>query len=347
MEVIMEKNLDGYRQPGLKDFSGKMLIGTRCDEKRDYPGNEDIRILTNEFNAVQATCYPKAGWLDSYTYDFTNFNKWVNWGVEHGKKVIMHMVTGPNDYFDDWIANRVWDRDELDAMFREYIKSMITSNDNGNKVYAWNIVNEAFRFDQTGLYMPDSNCFMNILGHEEDMSGLTGDDKINETHPVYIRKAFQYADAYAKGKLELRDYDIEFDTESKKNKALYQLLLHLRAKGVRVDALGLQGHLYFKEDDAHDFDKLPEVCNKFRSVGDLELFVTEADCGSYNDFELQKERYKKFIIACRKAEISQFYFWGFADNPAGKWREGQKCLIFDENFEKKPAYYGVLEGLQS
>ena len=327
---------------GLKDYTTDMLMGAAAFG--DIKG-KNTQVLLKEFNAIQPTCYPFRGWKDRYSYDFDAFNKWVNWGVEHGKKVIMHMITGPTQYFSDWIKTSVWDKDELDAMFHAYIKSMLTSNDNGKKVYAWNVVNEALQFNNSGRYHEDDKCFMNILGYEEDMSGLTGEDKINDMHPVYVRKAFEYADKYAEGKLELRETGFEFAPDSKKTKAIYQLIMHLRAKGVRVDALGLQCHLYNKKEDTYDHSKLIEVCEKFKNIGEIELFVTEADIGSFNDFELQKQRYKELIIASRQAGIAQFHFWGVADNKNSNWRGEDFPLIFDENLEKKPAYFGVLEGL--
>ena len=65
-----------------------------------------------------------------------------------------------------------------------------------------------------------------------------------------------------------------------------------------------------------------------------------------NLIPLQKQRYKELIVASKQAGIAQFHFWGVADNQDAGWRKGEYPLIFDRDFEKKPAYFGVLEGLK-
>jgi len=330
---------------GLKNYTTDMLMGARCDASFIFDrNNKNAQVLLKEFNAIQPSCYPFRVWTDRYIYNFDTFNQWVNWGVAHDKKVIM--IAGRSHYYRDWIKTSDWEKDDLDAMFHEYIKNMLTSNENGKRVYAWNVVNEIFPLS-SGSYFQDEWCFMNLLGYEEDMSGLTGEDKINDVYPVYIRKAFGYADKYAGGKLELRETGFEFELDSKKTKSIYQRIMHLRAKGVRVEALGLQCHLFNKIDDSYDYRKFIEVCEKFRNIGGIELYVTEADICSFNDLKLQKQRYKELIIACRQAGIAQFHLWGVADNQDAGWRKGEYPLIFDKNFEKKPTYFGVLEGLQT
>jgi len=62
-----------------------------------------------------------------------------------------------------------------------------------------------------------------------------------------------------------------------------------------------------KKEDTYNHRKFIEVCEKFKNIGGIELFVTEADIGSFNDFELQKQRYKELIIASRQ-ESHNFTF---------------------------------------
>jgi endo-1,4-beta-xylanase len=184
------------------------------------------------------------------------------------------------------------------------------------------------------------------MGWEDDMSGLTGEDKINARHPVYISKAFEYAGKYAgKGLLEIRDISFEFNPTGKKAKAIYQLILHLRAKGLRVDALGLQCHMYNSNSDSYNYNNFIAVCRKFKALG-LELYVAELDMAAFGNLELQKQRYKEFIGVCGRAGVDHVYFWGVADGKDPNWRTYAQPLLFDADYNKKPAYYGVLEALQ-
>ena len=61
-------------------------------------------------------------------------------------------------------------------------------------------------------------------------------------HPVYIRKAFEYARTLTKKKLELRDSGFEFPTDSKYN-AFYELAVHLKKMNAPVDVIGFQTHI--------------------------------------------------------------------------------------------------------
>jgi GH35 family endo-1,4-beta-xylanase len=344
-EALLRKTgselINELEECGLKDCPASFLIGARCDV-----GDRNITepVLKREFNAIQPTCYPYV-WKSRDEYDFASFNRWVNWGIDNGMKVIMHMIAGPDAYYNDRIKKAEWETGDLDRMFGEYIKSMITTNGNGTKVYSWNVVNECFEYGLEGKYWNDDKCFLNALGYEEDLSGLDGEDRVNSVHPAYISKAFEYAGKYAEGRLELRETQFELSPDCKKTKAIFQLIKHLRAKGVRVDALGFQCHL--TEDSAYNYNNLIATANKFRELGGLELFVTELDItNSGKDLELQKRQYRDFIAACRKAGISQVYTWGIADNEDKWWLMDKHPLLFDEQFRKKPAYYGVMEELK-
>ena len=99
------------------------------------------------------------------------------------------------------------------------------------------------------------------MGWEDDASGLSGEDKINDRHPVFIRKAFTYAAQYAAGKLELRDNTIE--RPNRKSRAFYQLARHLKKSGVKIDGVGLQCH--FDLDGPNDLMQ-PDSRPKSRST---------------------------------------------------------------------------------
>ena len=217
-------------------------------------------------------------------------------------------------------------------------------NDNKSKVYSWNIVNEALT-DKTG-YRSEETMVWAKLGYEDDKSGLTGEDKINDKHPVFIRQAFEYASKFAKGKLELRDYNIE--SPGIKGKAFYQLVRHLQNSGVRIDAVGLQCH-FDLEGKVLNPEGLATEIQKYRKIG-VEVFLTEVDFGRKKVpwtpelAEKQKQEYKKIITVALKEGVSQVHFWGLRDDDEN-WRRGENPLLFDENLAPKPAYFGVKEAL--
>jgi endo-1,4-beta-xylanase len=185
------------------------------------------------------------------------------------------------------------------------------------------------------------------LGYEEDKSGLAGDDKVNARHPVFISRAFQCASQYAKGKLELRDYNIE--SPGIKGKAFYQLVGHLQKSGVRVDAVGMQCHFDLAGTVLNPEGLAAEI-RKYRKAG-VEVFLTEVDFGQKSLpwtpelAEKQKQQYKTLIAVALRDGVSQVHFWGVCDDDEN-WRRGEHPLLFDEKLNPKPAYDGVREALQ-
>ncbi|MGI9551839.1 MAG: endo-1,4-beta-xylanase, partial [Aurantibacter sp.] len=174
--------------PTLKNANPDVLVGSPLS-----PLSLEIEKYANiakmEFSAGQALWYARwDGWLGEGDYNFANLNKVINFMSENQIISQVHMIVGPNFYMPDWLLEGTWSNEELDTMLKDLIYSMMDANDNKNKVDTWNVVNEAF--DQDGNY---SEMFWNQLGWEEDASGLTGDDKINDKHPVFIRKAFEYS----------------------------------------------------------------------------------------------------------------------------------------------------------
>jgi len=337
---------------GLKDLTGDFKIGT--GEFEFFSPDQGVKeeALIRDFNAITPTCYANTGWAGPYAYDFEAFNSWVNWGVKHDMSMIMHMISGPTQYFiswdgeKGWLKNIKWSGPELDHMYYEYIRAMMLSNDNYKKVYAWNVINEAFTME--GKYRPDKDIFLNVLGWEPDESGCTGEDKINDHHPSYISKAFKYAGMFAEGRLELRENFFEFAPHSAKTKALIQLIKHMRAKGIRCDAIGFQCHLWFwieKSDDyIYNYDAFCENVKQFHDLG-CEVYIGELDIPVFNgNLEKQGERFAEFIKACRRAGVEQVHTWGIADAESS-WRADEAAFLFDGNYNEKPAYYAVAAAL--
>ncbi len=340
----------------LKDINPAVLIGATLQT-----GNKDTRdvltantpiqnIFKREFNLGQATCYPAWDtWKGLKIYDFTEFNKSVNWFVANKMPVVAHLLAGQDSYFPEWFKTGTYTAVELDSMLVDYIRATIRSNNNFEKVDYWNVVNESIWWN--GNYYntntTDPGCKFQNMGYEPDRSGLTGTDQIHTQHPVYIRKAFEYARRYTNKKLELRDYGAEFWGD-KKAKSLYQLARHLKNSGVPLDAVGLQGH--FDISKTYDWSKLKRTISEYKKLG-LEVYITEIDYADKlklwtpEKAEIQRQQYKLMIKASVEAGVNWLCFWGVRDNWNQFWLLDNSPLLFASDLSVKPAYYGVQEGL--
>ena len=343
---------------GLRDVNPDIIVGATLQS-----GMSDAQMVTTvnscqqnvflrDFNLGQATCYPAwETWKGLKKYDFTAFNKTINWLLSKDRLVAAHLLVGPDNYFPEWFKTGTFSKNELDSLMFDYIKSAIISNENNRKVEYWNVVNETLAptthyYDNLGKNL---HCKFQKLGMEPDKSGLTGADKVNLEHPVYIRKAFEYARKYTNKKLELRDYGIEFWDEGK-SKAFYQLVKHLINSGTPIDAVGLQGH--FNLNNKNDWHKLTEAILRYESLG-LEVYITEIDLADKtNDWSTdkalkQRKEYALMMKAIVEANPTWICFWGLRDNWNKHWLYDKHPLLYDYDFNQKPAYYGVQEGLLS
>lgn len=316
-------------------------------------------VIKQEFGLVQTTSYPAWGvWTGSAqnpkNYNLTATNRVINWAHDNGKNVAIHLISGSGTYFPDWFNNGSWTNEQVEDLLNSWITKIVTDNDNASKVEYWNVVNEAFTWD--GKYWPDSTqCRWQQLGWETDQSGLVGDAKVFDKHPVYIRKSFEIARSLTSAKLELRDYYIEFWDNSQKSRAFYQLVKHLINTGVPIDAVGFQGH--FRLDFTYDWSKLTQAVMEYKKLG-LEVYLTELDYGDTDQIapakqsnwsakmdSIQTSKYHDLVEAAVKGGIDWICLWGVADNSNAYWRMGQNALLFDEQYKAKAAYNGFLQGL--
>lgn len=327
----------------LADKAG-LLIGVRAFLKNDA----QKAIVEREFNTATRTCYPNSIDRSPGQHDLESFNTGVNWLFERGMKPMHHMLFGPSQYEAPWVRE-ITSASKLDSLMKDRIRVIMESNDNADKVDVWNVVNEALSWnkEEEGNYFNADKLVWVRMGYEDDKSGLTGEDKINERHPVFIRKAFEYASHFAKGKQELRENGCE--SPCRKTQALYQLVRHLQQSGIKIDAVGLQCHFNIEGDHLLDPEGLAIVIRKFRSLG-VEVYLDEVDFGSRKSewtedlAGKQKEEYKQLITVALNEGVSQVHMWGLCDNDEN-WRLDENPLLFDHNLAPKPAYYGVQEAL--
>jgi GH35 family endo-1,4-beta-xylanase len=336
--------------PPLKSINPKVKFGSRIapiGENQKY-----IDIVKTEFNACQTTWYARwEGWPAKGKYEFEKFNANINWMKDNNIYPMMHMLLGPNQYMPDWLINGNFTADELDTQMKEMIFGIMDSNDNKNKVEVWNVINELFKSD--GTYQ--ETILWTKMGWEADKSGLSGGDAINTMHPVFVRKAFTYARQKTTKKLELRDHTIEYVdnniNRSRKYKAIYQLLKHMKNTNIPVDAIGIQGH--------HDINNvgymvvnndMRNTVKNFKDLG-LEVYINEMDIGTKQtwstDLEAaQKRDYYNYLKQAIEGGVNIINVWGFYDGQDKGWRTNENPLPWNNSLEKKQAYFGIVNALK-
>jgi len=208
------------------------------------------------------------------------------------------------------------------------------------KVDSWNVVNEAIS-DDPGEYLRN-NPALKAIG------------------PGYIQKAFEFAHAADPGvPLYYNDYNVE--TPSKLTKVL-KLVRSLKAAGVRLDAVGIQGHwlLNFPSVDWIEAGIVALGKEGVKViVSELDVDVVPRNGGDpYRTgvppevLDAEAKRYAKLfeIFVKHQDIIPKVTFWGLEDGQSwlntNPTKHTNYPLLFDRKLAPKPAYQAVIDVLQ-
>ncbi|HJZ79539.1 MAG TPA: endo-1,4-beta-xylanase [Pyrinomonadaceae bacterium] len=210
-------------QTALKDvFKNDFLIGAALNQnqftERDQRG---LPIITSHFNTISPenilkweSVHPQPG-----AYSFEGADAYVAFGEKYhmfivGHTLVWHSQT-PRWVFQDDKGNAV-DRDTLLSRMRDHIHTVVGRYK--GRIKGWDVVNEALNEDGTLRQSP----WLKIIGED------------------YLVKAFEFAhEADPQAQLFYNDYSLE--NEAKRNGAV-ELIKKLKARGVSIAAVGLQGH---------------------------------------------------------------------------------------------------------
>jgi len=201
------------------------------------------------------------------------------------------------------------------------------------RLYAYDVVNEAFTNNGGGLRRPNGDT-----GGDSKWTEIYGNDQ-------FIQNAFKYARLYAPEtcKLYYNDYN-EYMTD--KTKDIVDLVTKIKAQG-NIDGIGMQSHLDLRggNDAFPDVNTYSAALKKFKETG-LDIQVTELDVtmnGNSSDYlEKQAAYYKnimKSIIDNGGNAVKAVVIWGVRDNES--WHNNQYPLLWTgngETFTTKPAY---------
>ena len=257
-------------------------------------------------------------------YDFTQADKLVAFARANKQKVRGHTLVWHNQ-LPNWLTTGTWTKNELRSILREHIRTEVGHF--RGKVWAWDVVNEAFNEDGT---LRDS-LWLRTLG------------------PSYIADSFRWAhQADPKAILFYNDYNTEGRNE--KSDAVYALVKKLRTDGVPIQGYGVQGHLSTEYDLPED---MPGNLRRFGRLG-LRTAVTEADVRitlpvSAAERLAQSAGYSYMLQSCLlERSCISFTVWGFTDKyswvPTTFPGEGSANL-YTEQYVAKAAYEALRRDL--
>lgn len=247
-----------------------------------------------------------------------------------------------NEWNPDWIKNM--STTERRSYFDSYIEEVVARY--SGQLHSWDVVNEPF---WPGHRAPGGFR----LGPWYDAFG-----------PDYVRRAFERASQVdRKTKLVLNEAQTERDDELglAVRRGLLQLVTDLKNAGVKLDVVGLQGHL--QPQYPHDPGRFDEFLHSLAALG-VDIYITEFDvCDDVfpddvaaRDQAVAKTARQFLDITLRHPAVKALITWELADkytfykgiakqkNPTAT--RVPRPLPYDEQMQRKPLWYAMAQSFE-
>lgn len=314
----------------------KIQIGTSIS-----PNSLNSSTATQEFNFV--TPENEMKWQNvegtEGVFNYSQADQIVTWAQQKNIKVKGHCLVW-HSQLAGWVS-QAKGRDRVLAIMKKHIETVMGHF--GNKLYAWDVVNEAIATDNdvgTGNARMRSSVFYTEIG------------------PDYIELAFKiardYADSHDMKDMKLYYNDYSIDAINDKSKFAHTMIKCWVDKGAPVDGIGFQMHI--GPPNNISTAAMVEANMKYYADLGLEVLISEWDinlCGSKVTAQQQLQLYHDITEVCvNQPKCVAITFWGINDSES--WLNGfsgalcngssSQSLFFNNN-QKKDTYTQVLNGL--
>ena len=358
--------LSACAEATLKDsYANEFLIGTimpgGLDPDATFTDDPiELGVVARDFNALTAeNCMkpmfmqPNEGEYFFKASDFCVDFAEANSMVLVGHTLVWHAMTA--DWFFKDEAGQLPGRELMLERMRAHIDNVVGRYK--GRIPYWDVVNEAVLHQGAG----NSAKF-----RESPWFKAIGED--------FIELAFRHTHAVdPDAKLYYNDYNM---TKKEKVDFVLEMVSEMRAKGVPIHGVGMQGHWMLEWPSLSDIEY---ALRTFADAG-IPVSITELDitvlpdppshsganvtdnveyAEKYNPYsqsipdevlEKQADRYQEIfeLFLKYKSNIERVSFWGTSDSQSWKNSYPMKGrtdypLLFDRKFNSKPAYHSLLK----
>jgi endo-1,4-beta-xylanase len=328
---VLASALSGSRSnPNATLRNNKVLVGAAVDPTF-LTEPQYAHTVAQQFSMIEPenamkwwTIHPRKN-----EYDFTEGDAIVRFALQHNQKVRGHCLMW-GALLPHWLgAPDV--SSNLGTAMKNHIH-IVVGHYKG-QVFAWDVVNEIFAtngsihksywYDSPGLNVGPGTAF--------------------------VEKAFIWAhEADPNAKLFYNDFDVE--EINPKSDAMYLMVKDFKVRGIPIDGVGFQCHLKL---NGLNYESFRANIARFVALG-VEVHITELDVAipKYAVFGRARQArvYKAVVDSCLQTEgCTAIQFWGVTDKHSWipEFTRGQagSALLFDENYQPKPAYEEVAHSI--
>lgn len=349
---IMEMETLQKRQTfGLKDvFFNDFLIGAAVNEQL-ISGKDSLalKLVACEYNSISPENVMKWMYIhpEPSLFNFEKADSYIDLGVKNNLYTVGHTLVWHSQAPD--YLNKVNDSAAMARYLENHITTLVTRYK--GRIAAWDVVNEALNEDGSLR----QSVFLKYLGED------------------YIKMAFELAEKADPGAhLIYNDYNL---WKPEKRMGVVRLVKQLQDNGIKIDAVGLQGHWNLSEPSLADIEQSIVTFNELGlkvHFSELDISVLPnpwdlvgADISQNFDENSYMNPYPKSIpdsvqmaLANRYQDIFRLFlkhrdkidrvtFWGISDQ--GSWLNNWPIkgrvnypLLFDRHFNPKMAYDSIV-----
>ena len=337
--LLLAGSTDTWAQ-GLKDaYKDYFTIGVAVNQ-RNVTNPEQQALILQNFNSITAEndMKPQPTEPRQGQFNFNNADRIANFCRENGIRLRGHCLMW-HAQIGEWIykdaAGNLLPKEEMFRRMRDHIHTVVGRYK--DIVYAWDVVNEAMTDDKNAEDPYRQSPMYQIAGDE------------------FIAKAFQYArEADPNALLFYNDYN---ETDPVKSRRIFEMVKKMKANGVPIDGIGMQGHYNIygpKEDEIDAAITLYKQVVSHIHVTELDVRANEEMGGqlrfSQEGMEVSDslkqhlaDQYARIFRALRKHKdvIDNVTFWNLSDRDS--WLGARNYpLLFDSDYQPKQAYQTVM-----
>ena len=333
-------------------FSGDFQIGCALSSFQVQAGDLDATLGQSQFNSVTPSFQLKANEVSPTegVFNFDEADRIVDWAIANdmavrGHALVWHEST-PTYFYEGTPA-------QVRTRLETYVSTVVEHF--RGRIPIWDVANEVVSVD---IFRGDGNgAGPDRQGRWYEASGNTAD---------YIDWAFHAArDADPDALLFLNEYSTE---NAIKQPWMIEILQRLVDRGVPIDGVGHQFHLFLDSDPAELMQAIDAVDNQFMG---LINHVTELDVDFYSDpgscwssqtncdpdlgpvpppamLATQAEILRAVYAGLReRSSVTSVTTWGVTDNESWLNRSPAERfnypLLFDRAGDPKPAFWAIVD----
>ena len=244
---------------GLKDvYKDYFAIGVAVNQ-RNISNETQAALIKNEFNSITAEndMKPEPTEPREGQFNWQNADRIANFCRANGIKLRGHCLMW-HAQIGRWMLDDNPTKEVFYARMKNHIQQIVTRYK--DVVYCWDVVNEAMSDDPKAEDPYRQSAMYKLCGDE------------------FIAKAFEYArEADPNALLFYNDYSC---VDAHKRERIYNMVKKMKAAGVPIDGIGMQGHynIYFPTEQ-----QLDSAITRFEEIVD-HIHITELDIRTNEEF---------------------------------------------------------------